>query len=668
MSMGAETPQAAVAAGGGGRGSFRRHGPGLALIAIAIILFARTASYPFLFDDTAIVADNRLTRSLANIPEVFASSYWEGTEVGNLGGLYRPVVIAVYAVEHALYGTHPAGYHVVNILLHALATWLAFRLFTRLMSARAAWIGAALFAAHPAHVEAVAGVVGRAEVLSAALVLAALLLHTRARPPLRAAARRARGAPEARRETGAGTAAARRIGAAPWLCAALYLTASLTKESSLAAIGLVALYEWTHRHGGRFGAWRRAIGTDFLTVYLPWIIAAAVALGARYAALGFLAERDPILAIDNPLMTAPAAARFPTAFRIFFEYVRLAVFPLRQSMDYSYNQVPVSTWGQGPVLAGIVFASVAVAGMIALAARRSTLLFAAGWCAVTYALIANMVVLIGTVVAERLLYLPSVGFCMLAGAGLASVRFARPRALAFGLPAVVLLLLGGLAAGRVNDWRSEFDVLRHDVKSAPRSARILSAYGKELYQRGDVPGAVAWFDSALSVAPHYGEPYLWKAFAATAAGRRGEALQLYIKAIHRIPTYVTDYNESGRPLLGFDLGEMERRYRDGVVSLAREDPASAAASFQGALEVAPDPESARQLAALLLRGNREEDALVWAERAVAWDPGSGEGHWILSGALFARGDPAGSLRHAEEAARLGYAVPPDILARLRRGR
>jgi tetratricopeptide (TPR) repeat protein len=232
----------------------------------------------------------------------------------------------------------------------------------------------------------------------------------------------------------------------------------------------------------------------------------------------------------------------------------------------------------------------------------------------------------------------------------------------------VLALFGARAWTRVSDWRSEDDVITHDVKSAPQSARIRSAYGQVLLGRMRVDEAVREFDRAIAIAPQFGEPFLYKAIVATAAGDRPGAAQHYMKAIRLIPHYITIYEDSGRQQLGLDLRESMKRYRQGADALERGDKAAAADAFSGALELAPDPECARQLSALLVTQNRGAEALALAERAIRWDPQNGEGHWLASGAHFVLGNKKRSLEEAEEAVRLGYDVPKEILAGLRRGR
>ena len=613
----------------------RRIAPELALVLLALLLYARTAAYPFLFDDTAIVAGNRLVESLSNLPEIFRSSYWEGTVLGGAGGLYRPLTIAMYAVEHAIYGENPAGYHVVNILLHALVTVLVYRLFAELAERRTAWIGAALFAVHPVHVEAIAGVVGRAELLSAALVLGALLLHRAWRPPGRAAGARSLGA------------------RTPWVCGAFYLAAALTKESALTAIALVASYEFAFRYEGRFGAWARALPHDAVTVYLPWIAAAALALGMRAGVLGALAEADPRNAVDNPLIVAPTGARIPTALRIFAEYVRLAVFPLRLSSDYSANQVPVSSWGDGAVWIGATLAVAAAGGLALAGKRRGVVLFAALWCAVTYAVIANVFVLIGTVVAERLLYLPSAAFCMLVAAALAARPIRARRAFAVAVPALAIALLGTRAWVRVADWRSENSVIVRDVESAPNSARLRSQHGQVFMEQWKIDEAVAEFDRAIEIAPNFSEPYLFKGLAATGAGDYEGAALLYLRAVQLTPRLLTVYERSARERVGFDIGHSIQMLDEGNAALERADRETAVEAFEAALMLAPNPEAARRLAETLLDANQPARALEWIARAILWEPASAEAHAIASRAHAALGDAARSQAEAEAARRLG---------------
>ena len=132
----------------------------LTLVLFAGLLYAGSARNGFVLDDGALVRDNPLIRSLAGIPTLFASDYWEPEAKV---GLYRPLVTTSYALNYALGAREPMGYHLANVGLHALVSLLVWVLYLRLGSGAAiAATAAFLFAAHAVHTEAVANVVGRA--------------------------------------------------------------------------------------------------------------------------------------------------------------------------------------------------------------------------------------------------------------------------------------------------------------------------------------------------------------------------------------------------------------------------------------------------------------------------------------------------------------------------
>ena len=101
------------------------------VLLLCAVAYANTLRNGFVYDDNAIVAGNPLIRSLENLPRIFSTGYWgaENTDAG----LYRPLVIATYAFDHALWGYRPAGFHAVNIALHALVSVLGYFLLLALL-------------------------------------------------------------------------------------------------------------------------------------------------------------------------------------------------------------------------------------------------------------------------------------------------------------------------------------------------------------------------------------------------------------------------------------------------------------------------------------------------------------------------------------------------------
>jgi hypothetical protein len=145
----------------------------LGLVALlATLPFLNTFGNDFAFDDKLAIVENPLIKHLQNIPTLFASGYW--AQSPRMGKLYRPLVTSSYAINYALGGLQPLGYHLLNLMLHLGVCLLLYRLALRLFHHReGALVAAALFAVHPLHTEAVTGIVGRAEVCAAFFFLLA---------------------------------------------------------------------------------------------------------------------------------------------------------------------------------------------------------------------------------------------------------------------------------------------------------------------------------------------------------------------------------------------------------------------------------------------------------------------------------------------------------------
>jgi tetratricopeptide (TPR) repeat protein len=145
-----------------------------ALVFFVVGVYLPTLEAGFIWDDDVYVQENPTLGSLAGLRDIWF----------RLGAVpqYYPLVHTSYWLEHEVWGTQPAGYHVVNLLLHALAALLVWRLLARL-SVPGAWLAAAIFAVHPVAVESVAWITERKNVLSFPLALGAILAYLRFSPP-----------------------------------------------------------------------------------------------------------------------------------------------------------------------------------------------------------------------------------------------------------------------------------------------------------------------------------------------------------------------------------------------------------------------------------------------------------------------------------------------------
>src|SRR2546421_2642717 len=156
----------------------RAYALGLALL--AAVAYASALRSGFASDDLSVIVRGRLIGSLANLPRLFLhDAMYNSAGEGYAGTVaidtYRPLTMATFFIEHALWGGRAAGYHVVSVSLHVAAVLLAFGLGRRLgLGLGASFLGAALFAVHPSLAEAVHWVNGRSDPLCTLFFLAAL--------------------------------------------------------------------------------------------------------------------------------------------------------------------------------------------------------------------------------------------------------------------------------------------------------------------------------------------------------------------------------------------------------------------------------------------------------------------------------------------------------------
>jgi tetratricopeptide (TPR) repeat protein len=451
----------------------------------AAAFYVNSVGNGFVHDDTLLIEANPRIRTLASVPDLFGSDYLEGIrEVG----LYRPLVLVSFALNHAAGGGDPRGYHLVNVALHALVSTLVWLLFRMLPASPAVAVaGALLFAAHAIHTEAVANVAGRAELLTALFFLGALLCHV------------------------GGTRAPGRRGVLYGLGLLFYLLALFSKENAITLLGVVLLYDvlFVEAHGESF---RTRLGRTLRErsggVYLGYIGVTLLYLVARYLALRDGGLLPPIPEIDNPLVALPFPARVLNALWVAWRYFYLLLFPLNLSYDYSDDQIPLLSSLLDLRTLGVLGLTLAAAWMGARSYRASKVLcFALGFYALTFSIVSNLFVQIGTIMGERLLYLPSVGFCLAVTLLLRALveRFPSSaiarRATYAGLIGLLVVAHAWRAIDRNADWHSNERLYVTDLEGA-RSSKLLNNGGWILIdQEIDVERGVALLERAVRRQP-----------------------------------------------------------------------------------------------------------------------------------------------------------------------
>ncbi len=451
------------------------------LVLLATLPFLNSFGNGFAFDDRlAIVEDPRIT-SLKNIPLVLSSGYWAGIPEG--GRLYRPLVTTSYAVNYALGGLQPFGYHLTNLLLHLVASLLLYRIALRLFCHQeGAWVAAALFAVHPLHTEAVTGIVGRAELFAALFFLLAWWWDLEHRGRLRYLA---------------GAFAA-------------FGLALISKEHAV-ALPLVLVLSDLYVAKNRDTQWRpeaARAGLWFVWRYVGYLLVLIGYLLCRFVAVGVGLPRPSLL--DNPLAHLPLVPRLMTALVVAGRYLWLMVWPQYLSADYSYNQIPAVN---SPMAPGLLLALLAWGTLIGIAAwsyaRGRQAFLCAGFTLVTFLPASNFLIPIGTILGERLFYLPSAGLCLLAGVVWRGVEdrrrgtkyFHALRRVGLVLLATVIVLLSARTVVRNRDWQNDATLFLSALEIAPNSAKVHFNVGSVYLEKRLYDDAVRELKASVAILP-----------------------------------------------------------------------------------------------------------------------------------------------------------------------
>ncbi len=532
------------------------------LALLPAIVFANSLFNGFALDDVPLIAENRLIRSLRLLPTIFGTDYWAGSLGLGVGGdLYRPLVISTFAVNYALGRLNPVGYHLLNLLLHIGACWALYFLGRALGLSRAGAIASAsLFAVHPIHTEAVSNVVGRAEILMALATLLSIIGYIQAGAPARFKIWPA---------------------VASWIAFSVGL---LSKEQAIVLPALLLLWDvGAARNGMGQLSWKRllcgAFGryASYLLILAAYLVFRSSVLQTRFfqqTAMHFLLQ-------NNPLAGLPWNLRLLTALKVAGKYLWLFLWPAQLSADYSYDAIPiVKSIGEPEILlAFFAWAGLGALGIYGYVRKSRPLLFGIGCAFLTYLPVSNLFVIIGTIMAERLFYLPSAGLCLVIGAGMEKIlAWEKPYPLrswsnkiTAAVCSVLLLLLSARSIARNRDWRSTETIFRSALQVVPRSAKVQAANGQFLLEAGQLDGAIAAYQRALAIDPNYAAVYinLGRAYArqsrwseAEAAFRRG--LEIWERDLGSAHPAVAE------ALNGFaELRYLERRYTEGEAFLER---------------------------------------------------------------------------------------------------
>jgi Flp pilus assembly protein TadD len=538
-----------------------RHTLGIALL--ASIPYLNGLGNGFAFDDVAIAAENPRIRSIEGIGRTLTTDWWAGATSRTL--VYRPIALVTLSADYAAARLGEAGpppprlpdraafsFHLQNVLWHAAASVALYLLVSEMFSVPAlGFLTAALFAVHPVHTEAVYGIVGRAELLSAFLVFSCLIVSWRVL-----------------RDNPAGLGR-------PALAGFLLGLAALSKEYAIVIPAVPLLWLFL-----RSPEERRSIAArrSFRVLMASLVAAVVVFLALRAAVLGSITGvgdapanlNDP----NNPIATAEGAARWLTPVRVFGEVARLMVFPRTLSADYSFRQIPLVSSPDLPTAVCLMCLIGLAATAIVLRRISPAASFGILFFFLTWALTSNFIVPIGTILGERILYLPSAGICLAVASGLvaAGKRFRVPVAVA----TTSILLLGATRTwARAADWKDNLTLFESAAQASPLSCKVHYNLAVELRLAGRTREAAFHLERALHLGPNDAKIHNNLAGILAGEGKLDAAI------VHLQQAVLIDGNDADAQ---FNLGSLLRQ-------VGR--PAEAVEHFEAVLRLRPDDAEAR---------------------------------------------------------------------------
>lgn len=471
--------------------------PALLLFLLPFALYWRSTDYGYVLDDQIVITDNDYTKEGFNgLWKILTTESMQGYfgEQKNLvaGNRYRPLSIMTFAVEHEFSATEytnnegetmmtpsPWLTHFNNILFYALTILLIFRVVGGILPRknRHWWLGLAflsalIYALHPVHVEAVANVKGRDEILTMLLSLGTLYFA------LRYAAK-----------PGAG-----------WLAASgiTFFLAILAKENAVTFLAVIplTLYFFTRisrRHnltmlGALFG------------IFVAYLIMRGSIVGSF-----FNPASDDLL--NNPFVEMNVGQKLATIQYTLGDYIRLLFIPHPLTHDYYPYHIPIMEWTDWQVLLSLLL----YAGMTIVALRQFRKKTILSWSILFYLLtlsiVSNIVFPVGVFMNERFLFMPSLGFCVLAGwfisRKLPEWVGQDANLLNIGLALLLVAGYGVRTWTRLPAWKDPLSLNRAAVQVSQNSARANCFMGTALYhefrakkQAGQIEEAKAILEEA----------------------------------------------------------------------------------------------------------------------------------------------------------------------------
>lgn len=465
-----------------------------AILIVCALAYAETLRYGFVFDDREQILQNPLVQSWGKIPRLFTHHVWADVYPDSVQNYYRPIFLLWLLIHYKLFGENPLGWHLTAVALHLLVTLLVYLLARRVVKdTMAAVIAALIFGLHPIHIESVAWISGLTDPLLAACFIPAFLFYLMKRDP---------------------ESEVRRSVSLSWSLV-FYALALLCKETAVVLPLIIFAYEFLlpsdmktmdreRLRFHKFSSWRavsKRLMSSALRV-LPYIAVTVVYVAIRALVLNGLGHKMMPLAGTTIIYTLPSIIWF---------YVKLLLWPVALSVFYDLEYVTVPSLSNF-ALPLLGTAAVSLSLWLWLRHRlkgndRRAMLIACLLLVIPILPVLNLSMFVaGEIAHDRYLYLPSIGFSIIAALALRHLNAGRARL--FGQPAIQVIAVGviscALALETVHQhayWSSEIVLDYHGLTVAPNNKIARTNLANALSERGMYEEALGLFEQVYDRYP-----------------------------------------------------------------------------------------------------------------------------------------------------------------------
>ncbi|PWT78072.1 MAG: hypothetical protein C5B59_02510 [Bacteroidetes bacterium] len=433
----------------------------------AFLLYVQSINHQYTLDDHRVIDENTVTKTgIAGIPTILKTDYWYGSGRDELRGpIYRPIPLIIFAIVWEFFPNNPNIYHFINIFLHAVSGVILLLLFIKLLKRQNLvfpFVCALLFVTHPIHTEVVNNIKSLDEILCLLFGILSIGFFIE-------------------------YSSSQSIKALVLGGASFFLTL-LSKETGIAFLLIIPLTIFF-----------------FSDQFKKRIVSVAILLGAitgLWLIIRMIVFRDlpenvvtKTSELNNTLYATPdLVSRYATAFYILIRYIGLLIFPHPLTADYNFAQIKIQRLNDPGALLGIIFYFAMGIYSLVNFRKKRIVEFGTLFFLLSLAPVSNMFFLGGSSMAERFMYIPSLGFCIVLAYFLIKLTktknikwqgnnlatFFSAHATLFLILLSVTILYSIKTFSRSKDWKDTLTIYSRDIQVSKNSATANELLGNSL--------------------------------------------------------------------------------------------------------------------------------------------------------------------------------------------